>query len=132
MNTETPKQSTGRFDNTGNEIFIGDKVLKSWLWFNYQGENRTALQIHTIHAEPSEDGIKFRLGRCHNRWTGPELRVISPEYATFLAIPEDTNFFMEGDEPVIFTDQHFLNLSAEDWEQFKKRYSTRAVLDRLK
>ncbi len=123
-------RTTGKFDAHGEEIFEGSKVLKCWGWFTFDGEMKNRYRMHTIVVRPAHrmgdgqmhddgGGIIFCMGNTVNFWQGKELNILSPELVEKTGFPEETDFFFdENDNPVRFTDQHFLGLEDKAWEKY--------------
>lgn len=120
--------TTGKFDCEGNEIFVGDKVIKAWGWFTHKGEILTYTQIHTItvrdahrmgNGEMHDDGGGkiFCLGTAYNFWKGKEVKKLTENEVHAIGMPEDATFFWDGEKYVRFTDQHLMQLSDEDWQK---------------
>lgn len=121
-------RSINKFDVKGQEIFEGDKVLKSWQWFTWKGKFRTGYQIHTITVRPAHmmannemhddgGGVIFCLGIYYNFWDGVEVRKLTAEEVAEINQPDDCTFFFEDDGTTVrLTDQHLLQMSDEDWK----------------
>lgn len=126
-------ESTGKFDCNNKELFVGDKILHAWGWFNWKGKMRTQLRVHTIVKKPAHkmnngemhddsNGFIYCMGNSYNFWKGKEVQKISKKDTKSLKVKEDESFFFDDENnPIIVTDQHFLGLSDEDWELEKKR-----------
>ncbi len=126
------KRTTGKFDRRGDEIFEGDKVIKSWGWFNWNNEMQTRFQIHTItvrdahkmaNGQMHDDGggIIFCVGKAYNFWEGKEVLKLTEEDVSKIGIDDDVDFFLDENEKGIrFTDQHFMGLSDEEWDKLKE------------
>jgi hypothetical protein len=131
------KRSTGKFDSTGKEVFEGDKILKWWGWFTWNGKQQQRYKIHTIvvreahmmaNGQMHDDGggIIFCMGRTYNFWDGNEVRILSEEDIAEIGIKEDVDFFFgEDGKGIRFTDQHFMGLSDEDWEKYLQKWRER-------
>lgn len=122
-------KSTNKFDCNGKEVFVGDKILHAWAWFQWEGEMKTAFQIHTIkerkahmmaNGEMHDDGggVIYCMGNCSNFWKGKDVEKITLKTKKRIGIEEDTMFFFNKDgNPVRYTDQHLLGMNDEEFEK---------------
>ena len=122
-------RTTGKFDRNNQEIFEGDKVLRAWGMFNWNGKTRTQYQIHTITVKDAHlmangrmhddgGGIIFCLGKTYNFWEGKDVEKITKEEVEKLGINDDKYFFFDDENKALrLTDQHLLVLSDEDWQK---------------
>jgi len=101
-------KTTNKFDRDGNEIFVGDKVMKQWGWFKHNGDVKTHFQIHTIVEKDAHmmgngqmhddgDGKIFCLGRTYNFWNGNEVKKLTDDEVAKIGMPDDTDFFFDDD-----------------------------------
>lgn len=128
-------RTTSKFDSDGQEIFEGDKVIRAWGCFYWEGKVRTKYQIHTITVRDAHlmsngkihddgGGKIFCLGKSYNFWEGDTVQKLTAEEANKIGMVDDVHFFFDDEEKVIrVTDQHFMGLSDEDWEkEIERRY----------
>ncbi len=107
-------RSTGKVDVKGKEIFEGDKVIKAWGWFSYEGKMKTRYRIHTItvkdahlmnNGEMHDDGGGkiFCLGECYNFWEDKEVKKLTDEEFKNIGIADEEDFFVDdnGKETII-------------------------------
>lgn len=126
-------RTTGKFDQNGEEIFEGNKVMKWWGWFRSKGSTTNYYKLHIINIKPAymmangemaDDGggIIFCLGSCFNSWEGKGVVKLTAAEVEEIGIPDDTAFFLNDEgKAVICTDQHFMGLSDEDWAKELER-----------
>lgn len=105
-------KTTGKFDCNGQEVFVGDKVMKSW-GFGKQGEtSHRKYKIHTITERPAHmmgngemhddgGGVIYCLGICSNFWKGKEVKKLSQEDIAELGMEDEIEFYFGEDAKVI-------------------------------
>lgn len=119
--------TTGKFDSSNIEIFVGDRVMKWWSGFRYQGKQYNGYQIHTINQKPAHmmangqmhddgGGLIFCMGSSYNFWEGSEVTKVSEQDFNDTGIPEDTTFFFLDGKPTLMTDKHWVDATDEEWE----------------
>ena len=95
--------STGEFDKNNRELFVGDKVMKTWGSCFVNGEATLFARIHTIVPHYKERG-RFMLGeKTANLWEGKDVVYIADDDPLLQIIPEDTNFLFDGNTPRLVT-----------------------------
>lgn len=99
------KKSTGKFDGHGEEIFVGDRVVRWWGMIPFNGVTNI-FRFHTIVEAPSwvggdgklnEDapGIVFKAGKPFNSWTGKQVtKIVDNE--PFENLEDDIDYIWDG------------------------------------
>jgi hypothetical protein len=116
------RKTTGKFDVNGKEIFVGDRVIKSWFWF--QGD-KCAYRVHTITEKPSHmmadgnmhddgGGKIFCLGRYYNFWEGKEVEKVDDNYP----FQDDELFTIKNGTPTPLNGE---DVFGSDYITFKER-----------
>lgn len=118
-------RSTKKKDTNGIEIFEGDRIIKHWGFFRWQGEQHVQLQLHTITYRTTPRGNIFTLGKAYNFWEGEDLYKPTLDELEKIGMADETLFFMRNEKAVLYTDQHFMDLSDEQWNREVQRRKQR-------
>lgn len=118
MNKQQKRESTNKFDCNNQEIFVGDKIIKWWGAFYWNGKTRMMYRLHTIVKKPAHKmnsgtmhddggGFVYNMGNAYNIWEGHEVEKITIDKFKQLGMPEEIEFFFDdNDNPVIVTGKH--------------------------
>ncbi|MBP7189640.1 MAG: hypothetical protein KA998_00120 [Rickettsiaceae bacterium] len=102
-------ESTGKFDINNQEIFVGDKVLKAWGFFEEKGKMKPYFKIHTIIKEQAYlmgdgnmrndiAGNIFILGKTYNTWKGKDVKKLTKEEMDIIGMEEEVRFFFNEEK----------------------------------
>ena len=116
-------ETTKLFDKHDQELFVGDKVIKQWVWAA-QEDNKILpfYKVHTIirleeSPSPNTLVVNYYLGNSRNRWKGEEVeKVFNFERHN---IPEDSYFYLEFGKPIIATGKELLGMNSVEYEKIK-------------
>jgi len=123
------KQTTWLFDAKGQEIFVGDKIVK-WAQMSSSKEGiENYHQIYEVQKHQEGNIVTFLLGNAHkndndtyvpiwNSWEGEEVIVISDEMFKDKGLEFGQVYFIDDNNNFIIPKQHrLMGVSEEEYKE---------------